>query len=348
MLWPATKDNKGQEVSDLFRYSVPVRVDTAYWFTRYGVTPDIPRRKCCTIEFTADCESFEIKGGYSDFDCIILVDGVRINKDVSFPKKGISYNSYVLVKFDEKKKREIKLYYNARAGFAGIVSDGEITRCVKKRQLMCADGDSVVEGLKSIHQIYSNWVGTVGLILDFDVINNGVGGSGFVREGNGGVPNMVDRFDDRVAKYSPDILIFSAGVNDLSAADSVFEKNVDEYMRKATAIDGCKVVACSPYCQYASVPNSEEIKNDIVRKKALEYKVPFIDYLHAMTYDAAGNCITNNKGTEAYHNIITEENRATYLDLDSDTVHPNATGHAAIGKYIAHELYKVLNRLEGF
>ena len=96
------------------------------------------------------------------------------------------------------------------------------------------------------------------------------------------------------------------------------------------------------------MPEWEERKSEIVRKKALEYKVPFIDYIHAMTYDAEGNCITNNKGTEAYHNIITEENRATYLDLDSDTVHPNATGHAAIGKYIAHELYKVLNRLEGF
>lgn len=347
-LYPATEDNERAVVSELYRYSVPVRVDTTYWFTRYGVTPDIPRRKCCTIEFTADCEKFEIKGSHLGFDCIILVDGVRINSNVSFPKKGNGYNSYVLVKFDEKKKRNIKLYYNDWAGFAGIVSDGEITKCAKRRLLMCADGDSVVEGLKSVNQIYSNWVGTVGLILDFDVINNGIGGSGFVKEGNGGQPNMVDRFDDRVAKYSPDILVFSAGINDWASSDSVFEKSVDEYLRKATAIEGCKVVACSPYCQYASVPEWEERKSEIVRKKALEYKVPFIDYIHAMTYDAEGNCITNNKGTEAYHNIITEENRATYLDLDSDTVHPNATGHAAIGKYIAHELYKVLNRLEGF
>ena len=87
---------------------------------------------------------------------------------------------------------------------------------------------------------------------------------------------------------------------------------------------------------------------EILRKKAQEYHVPFIDYMHAMTYDANGNCITNNLGTEAYHNIITEENRATYLNLEKDQVHPNIAGHKAIGTYIAHELYKVLNRLEGF
>lgn len=350
-LYPATKDNKCKEVSDLFRYSLPMRVDTTSTYSKFGVRPTVPRRRSMTIEFYADCNRLEIKG-YHGFQCIVVVDGVRINSsnNENFTKSVSSVFSFLPISFAEKRKRLVKIYYWGLAGFAGIVTDGEITRYRKKRLLLCADGDSVVEGLGGAREICSNWVGLIGQYFDFDIYNAAIGGSGFVQTGNYDYPNMPDRFDEHIAKYTPDILMFSGGFNDKNA-DEEFVENVDEYFRKATNLNHCRIIACSPYCNVdlATAPERLQQQCEIIRKKALEYHIPFIDYMHAMTYDSEGNCITNNLGTEAYHNIITEENRATYLDLESgDTVHPNATGHAAIGKYIACELYKVLNRLEGF
>ncbi len=308
-----------------------------------GVWASVPDHYRFTIEFYADCQTLEIKSLLSCY-YVIEADGVRIDSSQIYtgypPVIG-----YTPIKFAEKKKRHIKIYYYGWS-FMGVVADGEVTKYKKKRLLLCGDGDSVVAGHMGAEGMHTNWLSVVGHILDMDISNAGVGGSGFIATGNGGEANMPDRFDNKIAKINPDVLIFSGGFNDRYKDTATFRTQVDAYFQKTKELSNCKVVACSPYCNVATPTTKLNQLCEILRKKALEYHVPFIDYMHAMTYDADGNCITNNLGTEAYHNVITEENISTYVS--SDSVHPTTAGHRAMGKYIAHELYKVLNRLEGF
>ena len=81
---------------------------------------------------------------------------------------------------------------------------------------------------------------------------------------------------------------------------------------------------------------------EILRKAALKYELPFIDYLHRMTYDALGNVITDNYGTERYTNLITDDNYSQFIDADTDVTHPTKYGHNVMGKYIGNELHKVM------
>lgn len=345
-LYPATVDNKCKDVNELFRYSTPVSVPSTYP-KYFGVTQSTPRKLGIVIEFYADCTQFEIKA-QEGFRCSIVVDGVKVNEKELVSSNGMGGFLYLPVTFKEKKKRHIRICFSGV--FMGIISDGTISQYKKQRLLICSDGDSVVEGQAQVgvaEGIFGCWASCVAQTFDFDLYNTGVGGSGFVAVGNDhSTPNMVDRFDTYIGAYSPDVLIFSAGINDTYSEK--FDENVEAYFKKATSLENCKVVALSPYCN-VSTPSAElETKCSVLKAMALKYHVPFIDYMHCMTYDSYGNCITNNIGTDAYHNIITAENRSEFLNLDVDTTHPNKVGHLHIGEYIAHELYKVLNRLEGF
>ena len=344
VFYPVCEDGK---ISDIFRYSLPVamRNSATNFLANQGLRPSTPKFHGMTIEFYADCSEFEIKS-YFGFTAYILIDGKRINTE-RIADETTSEASYLPVKFSEKKKRLVKIYYYGTS-FMGIVTDGELHKYNTRRLLICGDGDSVVAGYSNANGLYFNWLSIVGHKLDLDIYNVGVGGSGFIKIGNNNTPNMPDRFDQYITPISPDILIFSAGINDMGQDSATFETQVDTYFQKATALNNCKVVACSPYCNVVKPGTAFERMNETIRRRALLYHVPFIDYMHAMTYDANGNCITNNLGTEAYHNILTAENIGTYLNLEKDKVHPNLTGHNAIGTYIAHELYKVLNRMEGF
>lgn len=346
-LYPATINNECKEINPLFRYSVPVKVPGVYP-SYYGVSQATPRKLGFVVEFYADCYNLEIKS-YAGFRCSLVVDDVKINDNELISENGNGGFLYLPVTFKEKKKRHIKIYYFGTS-FMGIISDGEISKYEQKRLLMCADGDSVVEGVAQVGMAegaFGCWASCVAQILGFDLYNTGVGGSGFIAVGGDKItPNMPDRFDKYITPYQPDILIFSAGINDSDSEN--FAENVDEYFKKAIELKGCKLVALSPYCNVAKPSDVLERHCDVIKAMAFKYHVPFIDYMHCMTYDAFGNCITNNLGTDAYHNIITNENRSDLLNLKLDQTHPNAKGHRYIGEYLAREIYKVLNRLEGF
>ena len=347
ILYPATVNNECKEVSNFFRYSNPVRIPKVYP-SYFGVKQATQRTLGFVIEFYADCNHMEIKS-YAGFRCVIVVDGVKINEKELVSENGDGGFLYLPITFKEKKKRHIKIYYFGTS-FMGIISDGEISKYEQKKLLMCVDGDSVVEGVAQVgiaEGTFGCWASCVAQILGFDLYNTGVGGSGFVAVGGDKItPNMPDRFDKYIAPYQPDILIFSAGINDPDSEN--FSQKVEEYFKKATGLKECKVIALSPYCNVAKPSYVLEKHCDVIKAMAFKYHVPFIDYMHCMTYDAFGNCITNNLGTDAYHNIITIENRSEFLNVKVDPTHPNARGHRYIGEYIAREVYKILNRLEGF
>lgn len=193
------------------------------------------------------------------------------------------------------------------------------------------------------------WAQIASTMLGVDCFNCAMGGTGYGKDlQSASRENMINRFENQIAQYNPDILVVSAGIND---ADEGFETYVDNYYSQAKQLlPKCKIVVCSNYFNKTESDinwTKAEAKCEILRKVAIKYELPFIDYLHRLTYDALGNLITNNIGTKMNTNLITEENYSEFIDADTDITHPTPYGHNVMGKYIGNELFKVLKDLFG-
>lgn len=328
----------GSGLNPIFRYSSPAcAVSDAYPYTAVKDfrTPSLG----FTVEFYCTASSFEIIG-FTNSGANIIVDG-KIIGNVSGIVNG---TNYIHVNLGTATKRHIRLLISSNS-FVGIRcnNDGKVIAFKKKRFLCAFDGDSVVEGSNS-GQKASRWVELASSMNDLDCFNCAMGGTGYGKDlSSSNRENMIDRFEEQIAAFNPDILVVSAGIND---GDDGFDTYVDNYYSQAKSLlPDCRICVCSNYFNKTDSDSNwskAEAKCEILRKAALKYELPFIDYLHRMTYDALGNVITDNYGTERYTNLITEDNYSQFIDADTDVTHPTKYGHNVMGKYIGNELHKVM------
>lgn len=336
--YPILKNNKPHgEVSDLWRFSLPVQPNSGVYPKEYGIEVIRPYNMYLTTEFYFEGTEFEIREP-ANLSSYLIVDDVVVGTLSNTTDKEWVYQK---VTFSESKKRHIRI----RSSFYGINTNGIISKCEKKRMLLAVDGDSITEGTACIRPRHSEyaWSVRVAEILDCDLNNGGVGGSGYVKTGSLSQANMVDRYDSYIGQLNPDILFVMGGLNDGEATQD-WKTAVDQYWEHVNnTFKGKYVIVASPYWPQTGKNDNIENMTNYLKGVALKYKYPFVDVYNGITYDAMGQIIaTNSNGglvNSTNYNILYKE----YVEgTQTDNTHiNNVTGHEYVGRYIANEVYRI-------
>ena len=337
-LYPILKDNIPHgEVSDLWRFSLPVRPNSSVYPKEYGIEVIKPNNIYLTTEFYFEGTEFEIKEP-ANLSSYLIVDDVIVGILSNTTDQGWVYQK---ITFSESKKRRIQI----RSSFYGIITKGVISKFEKKRMLLAVDGDSITEGTACIYPKHSEyaWSVRVAEILDCDLLNGGVGGSGYVKTGNLNQANMVDRYDSYIGQFNPDILFVMGGLND-GEATQAWKTAVDNYWENVhNTFKGKYVIVASPY--WPQKGKNEGISNmtDYLKSVALKYKYPFVDVYNGVTYDAFGQIIAKNSNGGLVNTTNYDVLYKEYVEgTQTDSTHiNNITGHEYVGRYIANEIYRI-------
>lgn len=131
--------------------------------------------------------------------------------------------------------------------------------------------------------------------------------------------DLLDSFERRVSELNPDIVFIMIGMNDCNNNKGIhieeFESNIISIVSMVTGIKAVPILqtTCptligeSDYKSYSSLP----LYMDIIRKVALENKIPLID-----------------------HMLFWKENAELHAQWMSNLIHPNGIGHRALARYI--------------
>ena len=337
-LYPILKDNTPHgEVSDLWRFSLPVKPNSGVYPKEYGIETVKPYNIYLTTEFYFEGTEFEVKE-LANLSSYLIVDNVVVGRLSNTTDLAWVYQK---ITFSKSKKRHIQI----RSSFYGIITKGIISKFEKKRMLLAVDGDSITEGTACIYtknREYA-WSVRVAEILDCDLLNGGVGGSGYVKTGNLDQANMVDRYDSYIGQFNPDILFVMGGLNDGEASQN-WKAAADKYWEHVNStFKGKYVIVASPYWPQTSKNDGIKDMTNYLKGIALKYKYPFVDVYNGITYDAMGQIIaTNSNGglvNSTNYNVLYKE----YVEgTQTDSTHiNNVTGHEYVGRYIANEIYRI-------
>ena len=341
ILYPVLVNNKSNgDISDTFRYSCPMKVASSEYPNYKAVTMGDKRKGGYCVEFYVD-DDFEIIT-YNSVRVTIVMDNTLVSDGIS---KNTSYpNCHTKISFKEHEKHLIRLFFDGSIIFFGVKSKGTVLKYESVRMRMIADGDSIVEGVAVIgcYGVYGCMMSIISQILNMDFINAGVGGSGYLRTGNAGQPNMPDRFDSYITPLTPKLLIVMAGLNDSGEDIETVKTQIDVYWAKVKALNPKYVIMISPYSPIPTPSSGNIAIASYLKEVAEKYMYPYIDTINGKTYDSMGNIVTEY----SYGGLTTDKHRtewySEYLNgSGGDTTHPNKIGHKWMGQYLANEIFKI-------
>ena len=346
-LYPALVNNKENgDISDLFRYSCPMKVANDVFPNFKSVSMNDKRHGGYCVEFYVDSD-FEFIV-YNIVRAVIIIDNTIVSEAID--KSPLYSNSHTKVAFNnpDGNKHLVRLYLYGTTFFFGIKTAGTVYKYEKERMLMIADGDSIVEGSATIgvYGTYGCMMSIVSQILGMDFMNVGVGGSGYVKSGNMNQPNMPNRFNTYILPFNPDLLVVMAGLNDSSSANNMDEvkAGIDSYFEKLNNCNAKYTIIVSPYSP-TTVPNAGVIAiANYLKEVSIKNNYPYIDTVNGKTYDAFGNIVTGYPDGCLMTTQHRSEWYAEYIaGTGGDTTHPNKVGHEWMGKYLANEIFKLIS-----
>lgn len=335
-------DVANAEISEIFRYSVPMKIagDT---FPKYkAVTSGLPINLGYRIEFYFSGKEFEVMI-HGTSALTVCIDEYSITSDcIQMPRDGNVY--YQKVTFpSEIEHKHISIYIDGV--FRGIKTNGAVEKYNANRLKIIADGDSITESTSIIgggESVINSWISKLSKVFDYDLLDVAFGGTGYLNNGTGRV-NMVDRFEDNVAKYNPDIIISMGGLNDSYSDLSALETAINEYWNKVSKL-GCKAICVTPFNPQPTIMQISEAFLPILQKTCAKYGIPLIDTARGITYDSTGSIITDN--TNGYiKGIINSNNHDAFIG--SDNTHLTLKGHEYFAKRMESEMYK-LTRIDKY
>lgn len=340
-LYPAlTNDIENGEIDPIFRYSVPMKVASDQYPLYKGVKANDARKLGYCVEFYVDDDFEIVMGDYARF--VLVIDGFQVTEGVysHISEARLHFKVSFIIQNNEAHHVEIWCYGDST--FFGAISGGIVTQYKQNRLRLIVDGDSIVEGSAVIGSEYAPfgcWASRLSQILDMDLINDGVGGSGYVKTGHS-LPNMVDRFETFITPFSPDMLVVAAGLNDSSLNITEITPNINAYYEKVNLLSAKYVIVVSPYSNVVSPSSGNIAIADYLKSVSEKYQWPYVDLINGKTYDSLGNIISqySNGG------IMTDAHRSEWYSDEgenTDQTHPNAIGHTWIGKYMADQIFKI-------
>lgn len=279
----------------------------------------------------------------------------------------------IAVRFNEEKNRTFKIEIKGK--LYGFVVDATKTLCypsITYKPLCIIEGTSITASENIIGFRHSSWGNKLCELMDFDFVNCGVGGTGYVSKNDGTYCNYQERIDFDIVDAKPEYAIIEGGRNDSIYMTSDESKKSELFEAVRTCID--KVKNGSPNTKLVLVGRYQErevsgttkpnsaiysentydtstelfICNDIIRAVALEKNVPFIDLMRGQAVDGNGNIIIQTRqmmtGTGWVANPQNNGNSDVYVgstNFPSDSTHLNEKGQEYMGRYV-YSLYQAI------
>lgn len=309
------------------------------------------------VEFTVDCKEFVFRSSSCFRISVDEGNGYELTSYEGYTDNPFTWSNFK-VEFKEKKKRNIRI--ELTLAFWGVYLQeqdtiSKIQRPSKERAVFV--GTSITQGIYRYKNQPNSIVGYPSVIcnmLDFECINNGIGGTGYVTKG--AYTTFYDRLVYAVKNLNPDIIFIEGGPNDVDRYSN--EEIVEEAKRchaylKANA-PNTKVIIIGLYHHtgYEYLFKKHIDLNEKLREEALLYQLPYIDLLTGDTVAADGRILTEgflkNPNGNSYitgdgNTKNPKGNGNADLYVDTDNYHPSLAGYRFLGEKLSKEIVKILN-----
>lgn len=235
--------------------------------------------------------------------------------------------------FKDNAVRKIQLYSRGNMFINGIGSDNGLYSANKRLYTAYFDGDSITEGGASTNEQLYSYGGIVSRIMNWNFVNCGVGGTGFVATNN--KTTIGERFT-AIENAQPDVFVVCCGLNDESSDLGAVKSAVDSYYANAKEkLPNTKIFGISPFNPQTSVPDARKTITGYIKNACKNNAIPFIDIVNNITYDETG------KELARFNPIITSINISTAIDTDH--THPVKKGAELLGCVVAREIKRIID-----
>ncbi len=190
------------------------------------------------VAFTCDCQQFEFVVQARSAQYRLWVDGAYATTDAILEPLKYPEHNFVLVRFPDKRSRQIKMTVGGNAPFFGIntISGDTITapqNPIGERVFIFGDswtGPTILEPILPPAQPGLNGSGypqTLGEYFNWDYSDDGIGGSGFTVPGTDQLNRtFVQRVVTDVCPNAPQAIVLLGGTNDGNATESAMQTAV--------------------------------------------------------------------------------------------------------------------------
>lgn len=321
-----------------FRYAgtrmVPVPSATVGGYegalTSWPITTQFPPHQW-QVEFTTDADEIELV-----WQCVttsvagtrVWVDGVPAEApDTAIGTGGAIYRTSVT--FGGRALRTVR-FEAVWARFIGVTCHPTVSiqpPPAVPRPVCVVLGDSFAEGTGGTWS-WTGWPAWMGSCLGWDVHQLGVGGTGYVNDGDTeGKTALAGRLGD--VHPDADVVVVAAGYNDdQQATADVTAAARDLYGRLAADWPGVPVVVVSNWTsEGVTSAGAATAVRDALLAEAVRAGFPFVD---AVGYPDRGSWIT---GTGEVGDTEGDGNADYYIS--GDGIHPSAAGHEFLGRTVA-------------
>lgn len=308
------------------------------------------------IEFVTDCKDFVFKSSSFFRISVDEGNGYELASYEGFTEQPYTW-SYFKVSFPEKKKRNIKLELTL-AFFGVYLQEGDsiskLERESNPRALFI--GTSITQGVYKYSNLCNCIVGYPGVIcnlLDFECINNGIGGTGYLTAGSSNT--FYDRLVYALENHHPDIIFIEGGPNDVDRYNNddiaAEAERCHAYIRENAPDTKLIIIGLYHHTGYEYLPKKHLDLNGKLREEALKYGIPYIDLLTGDTISGDGTILTEGYIRNADGNsYITGNGNVSNktgngnadIYVDSDNYHPTVEGYQFLGIKLSMEIEKIL------
>lgn len=271
------------------------------------------------IVFDGDVIEFRVSG--AGWQYRLFVNGKLEQAD---PRPGPSSdgNQYrVRFTFPTRATRALRFEtVNPFLGIAvGPTDDVQAGVVTKPRTIII--GDSFTEGPGNERQGYA---GLLEYMLDWDVWISGSGGTGYIRDKvDSGRVNIEDRLGTDLLPWSPEIVVFAAGINDMDFdASDVGAAAGRCYAAVRDNLPDAELIVISPFWKNEFPTYAMWRVADAIKAAALAAGATYIDLLRPILWTGTGNegAPTGSGTSDLY--------------VASDGTHATLAGHRAIADRI--------------
>jgi lysophospholipase L1-like esterase len=345
----------GSSTVPLYTYNGDCRVGSGYPDELFVVNKAVTTTNSFgsfSVEFCVDGTQFEwYQKGLGGRYRLSVDEGYGYQYVTATPQNAATQDGnlyYTLVTFSTRLPRKIRLEIDS--GYFGGVRVGPndtvfpVTRQLGDRAIFL--GDSFTEGTGATAS-FTSYANVASQFLGWECWASGSGGTGYIATGSTGRVKYLDRVVHDVIGYNPDIVIVEGGTNDTASAKATVQVAATTLLQTIQAgLPRAKIFVLSNFSVQgtsAAITNTR----DGIKAAALACKLPFIDSLAGITYDAKGIALTpfasgmwftgsgNTGATQATGN-------ASYYTF-TDGGHPSPAGHRYLGERIASEIFRILN-----
>ena len=236
--------------SSVFRYEANVLTPSPYPNDDSGyiaATVPAPYALNVRVAFTCDCQQFELALQAREGFYRLWVEGAYTSLETTQLPLSYPQHDYLLVRFPDKRPRQVKMTIGGNAPFFGVNTIGGDTISppqvpIGERVIIFGDswtGPTITPpnvppaqpGLTG-----SGYPQTLGEYFNWDYWDDGIGGSGFTTAGTDSLGrDFAQRAKDDVCPNAPAAVLIMGGVNDASFSESSIEAGADATLAQLQA-----------------------------------------------------------------------------------------------------------------